>query len=63
MRLCVSFGLAIAADEAVRMNDASSFVGTLRLRFEFLVTVPEPSASLGLQIGALTLFGLASLRG
>jgi hypothetical protein len=47
----------------LRMQDASSFVGTFRMRYEFLVTLPEPSAALSLPIGVVTLFGLASLRG
>lgn len=50
-------------EASISMNDSSAFTGTLRMRYEFLVTVPEPSAALSLPIGALTLFGLASLRG
>lgn len=36
--------------------------GSFRARFVFRVTVPEPSASLSLPIGALGLAGLASMR-
>jgi hypothetical protein len=48
---------------SLRTSDASSYVATIRMRYEFLVTVPEPSAALSLPIGVVTLFGLASLRG
>jgi hypothetical protein len=45
------------------MRDDSSFSGTFRMRYEFLVTVPEPSAALSLPIGVLGLVGLASMKG
>jgi hypothetical protein len=44
------------------MNDANSFTGTLRMRYEFLVTVPEPSAALTLPAGAMLLAALARGR-
>ncbi|MFO0691540.1 MAG: hypothetical protein U0900_22780 [Myxococcota bacterium] len=43
-------------------QDSASYSGTIRVRFEVRVTVPEPTASLSLPLGALTLLGLASLR-
>ncbi len=46
----------------LRMEDDSSFVGTFRMRYEFLVTVPEPSAALSLPIGVLSLAMLASIK-
>jgi len=45
------------------MSDATSFSGTLRMRYEFLVTVPEPSATLSLPIGVLGVAGLAAMKG
>jgi hypothetical protein len=47
----------------VNLGDGSAFTGTLRMRWEVLVTVPEPSAALSLPIGVLVLAGLASLKG
>ena len=44
-------------------GNSSSFVGTLRMRYEFLTTVPEPSAALSIPIGAAWLAGLAGLKG
>ena len=45
------------------MADGSAFVGTLRMRYEFLTTVPEPSAALAIPIGAAWLAGLAGMKG
>ncbi len=47
----------------VRTEDTNAYSGTVRIRYEFKVTVPEPTASLSFPIGALTVFGLASRRG
>ena len=41
----------------------SPYVATLRIRYEFLVTVPEPSAALSIPIGAAWLAGLAAMKG
>lgn len=38
-------------------------VGTAKVRYEFLVSVPEPSASLSLPLGMAWLAGLSVLRG
>ena len=46
-----------------RVAPEQATIGDARVRFEFLVTLPEPSAALSLPIGALSLLGLASLRG
>jgi len=48
---------------SLHTNDASSYVATIRMRYEFLVTVPEPSAALSLPIGVLGLAGLAAMKG
>ena len=52
----------------VRLNISFSSLidptqGTARARYEFKITVPEPSAALSLPIGVLCLAGLASMRG
>ena len=47
----------------VDFQDGSPYVATLRIRYEFLVTVPEPSAALSLPIGAAWLAGLAGMKG
>jgi hypothetical protein len=38
-------------------------IGDFQIRYEYRVTVPEPSASLSLPIGALTLAGLSMMKG
>lgn len=50
---------------SLRLNtaDSTAYSGTIRVRYELKVTVPEPTASLSLPIGVLTAFGLASRRG
>ena len=35
----------------------------IRVRYEFLVTVPEPSAALSIPLGAAWLAGLAAMKG
>ncbi|MCA9501830.1 MAG: hypothetical protein H6748_15380 [Spirochaetaceae bacterium] len=55
MRIPVTIGLGMSANST---HDAQ---GTARVRYEYRVTVPEPSAALPL--GVATLAGLASMRG
>jgi hypothetical protein len=43
-------------------TDGSSYVGTVQIRYEFVVTVPEPSTALSLPIGVLGLAGLAAVH-
>ncbi len=51
----------------LQSNSGGDMVGSFSARYEFRtrfpIPAPEPSAALSLPIGALTLLGLASLRG
>lgn len=53
----------VSAGIQMRGNTQNPAQGSARTRFEYRVTVPEPSAGLSLPIGALTLLGIAALRG
>lgn len=47
----------------LRGEDGQPTIGTVRVRFRYVTTLPEPSAALMLPIGGLACIGLAKLRG
>ncbi len=53
----------VRATVFMRGDPVNPAQGNVRTRWEFRVTVPEPSASLSIPVGVLALFGFAALRG